>query len=465
MVALSIFLFICAVQKNYIERIILSVLILASRIPFLYQGYGSEDDSWGLIVNARLMHETGIYSYSRLPGHAFQEYLLSLIPFSSVFISNLVTALFSLVAVNTLYSILEQFQVKLKFSWSLTFALIPIIWITSTYTIDYMLALAFLIASLNCTLKKQVVWAGVLVGLAIGCRLTSSLYIPGILLILIPHREHILKFLGGVILTGIICYLPSFIVYGVEFLDAYRLPYPSAIKVIYKASIGVLGLTGSFALLLGIFMLRKNIRLKLFFENKMLQASIITILLYLASYLVIPQKSAFLIPLIPILILMFALGLENVKYSRIIQVLLILSSLTGGVDWTDQARGAKASEISVKLKIGQQEIFLDALNGPLLTEHNRRKNRDNYVNELQHYYSTIDENAVLLCGWWYNRVVVMIEQNNKNPYVILRSYADTDELDFFQSKGITIYHLREIDEANDERYEMENTKKISRLLY
>ena len=58
------------------KQLLLFLLVLATRIPFLFYGYGVEEDSWGHVLNAALMNETGVYEISRLPGHPLYEALL-----------------------------------------------------------------------------------------------------------------------------------------------------------------------------------------------------------------------------------------------------------------------------------------------------------------------------------------------------------------------------------------------------
>ncbi|MBL0103402.1 MAG: hypothetical protein IPP51_06330 [Bacteroidetes bacterium] len=59
------------------------LLVFVSRLPFLSAGFGLDGDSWSVSIAARLLHNTGEYVPSRLPGYPVHELLCSLMsPFS-----------------------------------------------------------------------------------------------------------------------------------------------------------------------------------------------------------------------------------------------------------------------------------------------------------------------------------------------------------------------------------------------
>jgi hypothetical protein len=64
-------------DRKYLPFITLFLIVLLSRIPFLYAGYGIEEDSWGIALAAFHTHLSGIYEPSRLPGHPVQELVYS----------------------------------------------------------------------------------------------------------------------------------------------------------------------------------------------------------------------------------------------------------------------------------------------------------------------------------------------------------------------------------------------------
>ena len=55
----------------------LVLFVLATRLPFIFEGYGIDGDSWSVAITARHLHDTGEYTASRLPGYPVHEVLSS----------------------------------------------------------------------------------------------------------------------------------------------------------------------------------------------------------------------------------------------------------------------------------------------------------------------------------------------------------------------------------------------------
>ncbi|MCB0819435.1 MAG: hypothetical protein KDC13_02340, partial [Bacteroidetes bacterium] len=211
-------------MQNRLKYYVLPALAtFLTRLPFIFAGYGSEDDSWGLVQNARLMAESGTYSYSRLPGHPVQEYLLMLMPESGAVSMNLLSVLFSVLAVIAFSNCLRLLKLPNAHLWALIFSAIPAFFVAGTYTIDYDWALAFILLAFNFQLRGNLIWAGVFIGLAAGCRLTSVLVIPAFFWLNLSMVNKPVSF-GKILKLGfvasivtLICYLPAFMQYGVDF--------------------------------------------------------------------------------------------------------------------------------------------------------------------------------------------------------------------------------------------------------
>ena len=88
--------------------------------------------------------------------------------------TNLVSAVFTTLASLFFALSLKILRFKSVFLAAFTFAFVPVIFIHSTTTIDYMIALGFIMAGMYYMLKEQLIVAGILIGLAIGSRITSG---------------------------------------------------------------------------------------------------------------------------------------------------------------------------------------------------------------------------------------------------------------------------------------------------
>ena len=450
-----------------INLFLLFLFVVITRLPFLFDGLGSEDDSWGLLLNAQLMAQTGHYSFSRLPGHPLQEYLFSFLPNAPFVFFNGLSALFSFIAGCYFYASARFLNLRNAFTWTLVFLSVPIIWISSVYTIDYLWALAFILAAFYYMLKQNTLLAAILLGCAIACRITSGAVLVGFLFMngnpftAVNFKRNLL--LGSLtLIVAIAWFVPAFLRYGISFFGTYPLPYPSLPKIAYKFSLGVWGASGFLAI---IYLVYRKIKTKSnTFQPSLLFGMCIIMALFTIAYVVYPQKSAFLITVVPFLLFIVADQAIPYRNAIIARFCFFISPFIIGVNLNNKDRGADYSQFAITLTIAHQEIFIDPFTGPLAVEKSRRITRQNFTDAAYNHYLKITEKSVLLCGWWTNQFTVKVNLNSKNPNVHLGEFYNQNQLDSIVASRKKIYYLNEIDEANDERYEMTYTNKVAKLL-
>src|SRR5665213_1919158 len=160
------------------SQLYLLVFITAiSRLPFIFDGYGVEEDSWGLVVNAYQMKMSGHYIASRFPGHPLQEYVYRFIYDQPACIYNFFSLLASVVAVVFFYNSLRKMQFNGAFFASLMFCFTPVFYIAGTYTIDFAWTIAFVMISFYYLLDNKIIVSGIFIGMATGCRITSEIFL------------------------------------------------------------------------------------------------------------------------------------------------------------------------------------------------------------------------------------------------------------------------------------------------
>src|SRR5690348_11577757 len=170
--------------------------LFLSRLLLFCQGYGLDGDSWSVAITARNIASTGSYEVSRFPGYPVQEFISSLFYNGYAWRLNLLTALFSTIGILFFALTLKTWKFKNVFLASAALAFVPIIYINSTTTIDYVWALSFLLISLYFVARYQPLLAGLFIGIAIGCRLTSgAMLIPYCIMIMQPgeSRNNIIR--------------------------------------------------------------------------------------------------------------------------------------------------------------------------------------------------------------------------------------------------------------------------------
>ncbi len=446
-----------------------SVLLLAAitfltRIPFIFDGYGVEEDSWGLVVNAFLMKQTGHYLASRFPGHPLQEYVYRIIYDQPAWIYNSFSVLASIVAVVFFYKALRKIQLAGAFPASLLFCFTPVFYIAGTYTIDFAWTVAFVMMSFYYLLDQKFLVCGIFLGMATGCRLTSEIFLLPWLIIIwstLDWKSSVKDFMKIAIpsiVIGILWFVPAYLNYGKTFFDySDQFPYPPLTKVIFKATIGVFGLLG--IMVLGFYKLigirnafKKQLNaVTLFSSERLILVCVVIILLHIASYLRLPQKAGYMVPAIPFYFIMVAVML-NQKQMRNATLIYMTAPFLFSINLTDPLRGSESSAFSIKFNISGQEIFIDPFSGPIFSERSKRINKMKYCNDLIAIEKNLDQEYYAISGWWYNELQTYYYQHNQKPNQRIRFYEECSFMDSIRKIQGVIYYLPEQNLYNDQMF-------------
>jgi len=452
-------------NKKYFLFITLFLIVLISRIPFLSAGYGVEEDSWGIALAAFHTKLSGVYEPSRLPGHPVQELIYSVLWGTGHIVFNGLCALFSAVGVVIFALILKQLNFKHFFIASLAFAFIPVYYISSTYTIDFVWTETFVLIALYYLLKNKFIVCGVFLGLAIGCRITSGAMLLPFMIISWQNNDqkqnaiHLIKMIIPITLITILAFIPIIAQFGFSFFMFYdQFPYPPISKVLYKMLIGVFGLIGVIAMgmaILTILVNRKKQNAGEAFENKLdkkiIFSSFIIIVLYTISYFRLPQKSGYMIPILPFVILLFGYYLNGTNF-KLLCIAFIPSSFFCSINLTDSLRGATHSNYSIITTVSGQELFFDPFSGPLFSDYSKRKQKMKYTEMLLEKTSSLHSKTVIIAGWWYNEAMVEMISHSKNNFVTFESYINPMELNKYRTDGYAIVYLPEQKVYNELMY-------------
>jgi hypothetical protein len=439
-------------RKEFNKYLLFAVLIFLSRIPFMHYGYGLDGDSWSVAISAKHFFNTGEYIPSRLPGYPVHEFLCSLVSPLGAFGMNMISAIFTTIAVTTFALVLRALRFKYIFLAATTMAFVPVIFIHSTTTIDYNIALAFIMLGMFFMLRDKLVLAGCLIAFAIGTRLTSGAILLPLSIILIRNDglnnnvKRILKLAIPAIIGGILFYIPLMSKYGLGFFTYYEVPYPAIPKVLYKLSIEVWGLIGILGILVStilFFLPHNNSKNKFLFprsiNEKYVIAWLVAVDIYIIAFLKLPMESGYLIPIVPFIILIYGKYLYNRAFVFFC-VTLIVSSLCCTISPTDRFDAASFSKVSTTFNAGGEKLTLDLIEGPVYSYHTRRKNGIDFVNSLISSMDTITIPSVIVSGRWYNQLIVQSNDTSKLKAKI-RDYISEPEALYFYAKGYLIYYL------------------------
>ena len=462
-------------DKKHFPFITLFLIVFISRIPFLSAGYGVEEDSWGIALAAFHTNLSGIYEPSRFPGHPVQELIYSALWGYGPILFNGLCALFSATAVVFFALILKHLQFNHFFIAALAFAFIPVYYISSTYTIDFVWTEAFVLMSLFYLLKDKLIMCGIFLGLALGCRITSGAMLLPFMLIIWQQQNikqnftNLLKMVIPMSIIVVLAFIPLFKQFGFSFFMYYdQFPYPPLTKVLYKMILGVFGFVGVMAIGISIFMVfknrNKNLSGALFNYNldiKLILASFVILILYSISYFRLPQKSGYMIAILPFVILLFGNYLTS-KQFKFLCIAFIISPFICSINLTDKLRGSTYSNFAITYNISGQELFFDALSGPLFSDYSKRKQKMNYVESIIEKTKNINSKTVIISGWWYNEIMVTMIPLEKNNYVNFEPYIDSVKINNYLAKGYELFYLPEQNIYNDQLYKMNLTTNISK---
>jgi hypothetical protein len=447
----------------------LALLVVLTRLPFIFDGYGVEEDSWGLVVNAHEMHDWGHYVASRFPGHPLQEYVYLLVWDQPAWVYNVWSLFFSAIAVVCFHRSLLLIQFNPAWAATLMLCFTPVFYISGTYTIDFAWTLAFVCASFYALVADRLWLSGILLGFAVGCRLTTGVFVLPWAMLLYNGMDkrssffQLLKIAVPATVIGILWFVPAYLIYGKSFFDySDQFPYPPWSKIGYKATLGVFGVLGILALLLGSVNAWRNWRKKEiqatthFHAERLLAACIVVIVLHIISYLRLPQKSGYLVPMIPFVIMALSL-LINRKWLLICTSLFVLSPFLMSMNLTDELRGSSASAASIRFTVSGQEIFIDPFSGPIFSERSKRLRKMEYCERVLRVTDTIQQPTALVAGWWYNELKTEQYARKDNPNVKLLFYVPCATLDSLADAGYQLYYLPEQDLYNDQMFAQNGT--------
>ncbi len=471
-----------AAHRNFLWVLL---LILFSRLPFVNTGYGGEEDAWAMRLVTERIATTGQYEVSRFPGHPLQELVYSVIWNRGAVAYNTLTVFLSTAGIAFFMLALRKLQIKNYLWCGIALAFVPAIYINSTNALDYTWAFAFLMMSLYFLVCSNYWVAGFFIGLAVGCRITSgAMLIPFCYLALHQSRGHgersrihargeinnqvlknIFKLISATILTSLILFIPVINAYGLNFFQYYEhFPIPAFAKNFYKGTFAVWGLIGFVSVIIAVlFSLRKsNLKNDNSHHRKIIYTCLIAILIYCIAFIRLPLKSAFMIPLVPFVILLFAILLTEKNMKRF-SITMIVSSFFLGINLSDPYRAAAASPLSYQTTISGQQVSFDLLHGPVIADYLKRKQQMFYADDVIQKASTFKNKTVVIAGWWMANILVQ-QQKNRNPVVIYRHYLSESELKFYHDNDYKIFYLPKQDQYNDLRFGGNFTEQYAELL-
>lgn len=420
-------------KKHYI--LILGFLFILSRIPFLNLGFGADPDAWRIAGSAFDLSYFHIYHPSRFPGYPLPEYFNSLVIHYGWLATNAATMVVSLISVIVFAKILNELNVKNKGLLVITYAFLPILWINSTVTMDYMWALAFILLTWFFILKKQYVIAGLMMGLAVGSRITSAILIlPFLYLILVENEEikKIIYFLTITCASALILFMPLYLQYGLNFISYY--PTQTGISFVWYYMTSYFGILAIFLGLIVFISSSKNLLKNVLKKDELTIFLLSSIFLVVFLYIGAPYEMSYIIPAIPFGLVLLS-KISKKKLFGILCIFLLLNSFVSIGLSSDLSpvigNGAVISDAEVRADMtGDIDEITSNINNSIIIS-------GEYFPIMSYIYEKSQNNSQLI-GFSKNDYGMRWNHEKNVGYIYM---APLNKIEQWQKKGYKIYYM------------------------
>ena len=267
-----------------------------------------------------------------------------------------------------------------------------------------------MLAALYYILKGNIIASGILMGIAIGCRITSGLMLIPLIILLAGMNDsrhikgNIVKLILPTLAAGGVLFIPVILKYGSGFFTFDESGYPSAMILIKRLTVNIWGILGSicliFVLMVQFFYRKPNGK---FFttviSSKMIlvYSSVSAVLLYLIVFFRLPHESGYLLPALPFIFILLSLYMNRRLYNYFCCGIL-LSAFIFSVSLFDPELNSTNSPVSFKTDLGEYKAVIDFLYGPIIIDMQVRKAVLNYVEKTLRRGALINEKSVVAAG-------------------------------------------------------------------
>lgn len=426
------------------------LLVLATRLPFILPGYGSDSDAWRAAYASGVIAATGKYEASRFPGNPVHELAGALVVRFGPLATNGLTALLSAVAAGFFALVLRRLGSRDDVLGALALASAPAIALASVQNLDYAWALAFGVAALHFALDGRAAVAGVLVGLAIGCRVSSAIWLipAGAMLAGAAARVRLVVIAA---LTGALCFLPVTLTYGPGFFRFYDAAYPSPVLLAKHLSVDLWGIIGTLGLAIamaaGVWRVRSGNPSALSRADAWLAGSWwVALALVIAAWVRLPMKAFYLIPAVPLILLLAARHAGRGAFV-LLSLTVIVSPWVLKIVQENRFDGPPPASGVMSLRPLGVPWLLD-VRGALPTERSRRTSRSAYVARVLERARQMNDESVIVCWDWLPEIRQRLGAKELGP-VRFTYLLDAAEMRDLARRGVRVRMLAGVEWENE----------------
>ena len=200
------------------------LVVLVCMVPLLFLGYGSDNDTYGVLQSGYSTWHLHVLSTSRDPGYWTYEavaYFLSSL--GGYVLSNLMSFAVTGVILWRFYRFAQELNVAYPMLWMSCLIVAPVYMIASTTTIDYVWSLLCIVLASEFLLAERLVAATILAALAISFRAANIVVVGGGIAALIGYEFYTRRKLTSSSVKLAVCGLASAALGCVTYIASYRL--------------------------------------------------------------------------------------------------------------------------------------------------------------------------------------------------------------------------------------------------
>jgi hypothetical protein len=338
-------------------------------LPFVLLGYGTDLDVGNVLRSGRSWVEDGDYQMSRGPGSAVHELGVGVLDgLGGSVLVNLASVAFAALALWSVHALVQRDGGRWPALSVLVLATNPWFWIAATSMGDFVWALGLLLGGAAWAQRDRRIVAGVLFGLAIGCRASSVLLVvawlvaeatggePG------PVRRRAIVRAGLVALgIGLLCFVPPWLDAGrsLDFIEN-ELQFVGFGVHLGRWAVKNLALFGPVAGAVLLYGIPKAVgALQRWRVSTIVRFSVFAIVASEALYFRFPFKPMHLLPVVAATALV--IGASPLVTKRWVAA-LVVAQLVGGLVGATFA----APDVEDSARSGRMAVSVTA--GPLLTD-------------------------------------------------------------------------------------------------
>ncbi len=450
----------------------LAVFVWLTRLPFLSAGYGTDTDTWKLAISLREMAETGRYTASRMPGFPLMEMVSE--PFSHFgpWATNALSATAAAACAWLVARLFARHGARDALLAGAAFAFVPAAYIASTSSIDYLWGIAFLLAAWLDVEEGHDVRAALWLGLAVGARLTSCLFVLplGWLAFRGARTGGLLRASRLALVAGLIgaaWYVPAFLRYGwgllsyteagggqhsaLEFVGGMAHPGFSGIPlplVAGQATVllwGALGCVSIALALASVFVTRaadpaRTVALP---RDTAIGAGL-AIAIELALYMRLPHDEGYLLPTVPFVLLGLAALLPPQRF-RFVAAALLLAPFVFGIDVSPPKKGltpGTPSAFAWRLAVSRETVVIEPLRGPILLDLAKRERISQVLAAFETWWPTRPAIFRIMAGN-LDTMLYLVHPTDPRTVPWAKSYPPA-ALAMFRAEGVPVFVLPDV---------------------